>query len=139
MPKMTAKHKAALATGRREASAVRRYLEALEQDGDRADTDKLRKRVEDLRGKIEGESDPLRRVEIIEQRLREEKALEDAQAAPDIEALEADFAEAVASYSERKGITYKAGANWGCPPQYSDRAVCHVAASRAEAARSASG
>jgi hypothetical protein len=115
MPKMTKAHKAALAKGRREASAVRRYLEALEQDGERIDVDKLRKRVDDLASKAYQEDDPLRRVEVIEQRLKAEKALEDAQKTPDINALAADFSDAVASYSERKGITYKAWRELGVP------------------------
>lgn len=115
MAKMTDEHKAALAQGRREAAAVRRYLEALDQDAGGVDADKLRKRVEDLKGKAEEESDPLRRVEVIEQRIEAEKALEEAEKAPDMNALESDFSEVVAAYSQRKGISYKAWRELGVP------------------------
>jgi hypothetical protein len=115
MAKMTDEHKAALARGRREAAAVRRYLEALEQDAGGVDVDKLRKRVDDLQRRAEEETDPLRRVELIEQRIDAEKALEDAEKAPDMDALETEFSEVVVAYSQRKGISYKAWRELGVP------------------------
>jgi uncharacterized coiled-coil DUF342 family protein len=116
MPELTKKHKEALARGRRQAKAVRGYLEALNVDRRKvSDPDDLRKRVDGLQQKIAEEDDPVNEVELIQKRLEAEAQLEDAQEAPDFEELEKEFKKAVRGYSERKGITYYAWREIGVP------------------------
>jgi hypothetical protein len=69
--------------------------------------------VDELVQRASNESDPLKRVELVQKRLDAEKEL----AAPtvDREALEAGFVESAASYGERKGITYPAWREVGVP------------------------
>lgn len=116
MPELTKKHKEALAKGRRQAKAVREYLEALNVDRRKvSDPENLKKRIDDLHEKIAEEDDPVSEVELIQKRLNLEAQLEDAQDAPDFEELEKDFKKAVREYSERKGITYAAWRELGVP------------------------
>lgn len=116
MPKLSKQHKEALAKGRRQAKAVREYLEALNVDKRKvSDPEDLEKRIADTAQKIADEDDPVREVELIQKRLELEAELEDAQDAPDFEELESAFKDAVKEYSERKGITYPAWRELGVP------------------------
>lgn len=115
---MSEEHKAALARGRREARAVKAYLEAVavpKRRGRPVTPESLQARIDGLDERIRNESDPLRRVDLIQARIDAEAALESAMATVDLEALEADFVEAAKSYSERKGITYRAWREAGVP------------------------
>lgn len=116
--KMTAEHKAALAKGRRQARAVRQYLEALEQDQrsrGRLDESALKDRIERLGSEIENEDNPAKRVEMIQKRLDYERRLDSLGDAPDVDALEKDFVGAAKEYSQRKGISYSAWREAGVP------------------------
>jgi predicted nucleic acid-binding Zn-ribbon protein len=116
MPKLTKQHKEALAKGRRQAKAVRDYLEALNVDKRKiTDPDDLKKRIADTEQKIGDEADPVHGVELIQRRLDLEAELESAQDAPDFEELESGFKKAVKEYSERKGISYPAWRELGVP------------------------
>ncbi len=115
---LSEEHKAALAKGRRQARAVRDYLEALEserQRGRSADPDTLRERVDRYQQEIDDEDDPAKRVALIQKRLDAEQELARLEERPDIDALEERFKEAVKEYSERKGITYSAWREAGVP------------------------
>jgi len=115
---MTEEHKAALARGRAEARAIKAYLTALEtpkRRGRPVDPAKLEAKIEQLDERIRTETDPLRRIELIQARLDAEEALGSAQAAGDLEELEKGFVEHAASYSERKGISYTAWRQAGVP------------------------
>jgi hypothetical protein len=114
---MSDEHKAALAQGRREARAIKGYLEALgsRRPGRPVTPASLKKRVDELNRKLEAEPNPLRAVEIRQQRLDAEKALVDAETAADISDLERGFARHVKSYSDRKGISYAAWRQSGVP------------------------
>jgi hypothetical protein len=114
---MTQEHKDALAQGRREARAIKSYLEALgsRRPGRPVTPDSLRQRIERLDAKIETEKDPLRRVDLVQQRLDAAEALKRVSASADLDALEAGFIEYAESYSERKGITYAAWREAGVP------------------------
>ncbi len=107
---MSAEHKAALAEGRRQAKAIKAYLEALgsRKPGRPVTAESLKKKIETLNEKIENESDPLRRVDLVQQRLDAEDALANLAQTVDFAQLEAEFVEAAKGYSERKGITYTA-------------------------------
>lgn len=115
---MSSDHKEALARGRRQAKAVRDYLEALQTDGRRGrpvDRDSLGKRVQRLQEQIDQETNPGRRVELIQQRLDAEQRLTDMHDSPDAQSLEKDFIDSAREYSERKGISYTAWREAGVP------------------------
>ena len=114
---MTQEHKDALARGRREARAIKSYLEALgsRRPGRPVTPDSLRQRIERLDMKIDAEKDPLRRVDLVQQKLDAAEALRRVAASADLDALEAGFVEHAQSYSDRKGITYAAWREAGVP------------------------
>lgn len=121
MPKMSEEHKKALAEGRRQARAVKTYLEALntEASSQQADEDSLKERIAQLQIQIDEDEgtigSPVKRVELIQRRLDYEEQLANLEEAPDLEALENDFKSVVRDYSERKGISYKAWREIGVP------------------------
>ena len=115
---MSQAHKDALAQGRRESRAIKVYLEALGQPkrrGRPVTPETLRKKITDLDERIANESNPLRRVDLIQARIEAENALDSAATAADMSRLEAGFVEYAAEYSERKGITYAAWREAGMP------------------------
>lgn len=115
---MSPEHKEALARGRRQGKVVRDYLEALSADGRRGrpvDRQALERRVQQLQAEIDQETDPLRRVELIQQRLDAEQRLSSLEKEVDLEALEREFVEVAKDYSERRGITYSAWREAGVP------------------------
>lgn len=110
----TEAHKEAMAQGREEARAVREYLKWLENPPP-PDPDAIEDQVEALQRRIEDETNPLQRVQLIQRRmdLEDEKAL--AESAPDQTEVERAFVKAVPGYTERKGLTYKAWREVGVP------------------------
>ena len=107
---MSAQHKAALAQGRREGRAVKQYLEALgsRRPGRPVTPERLRDKIASLEARIGEEADPLKALEMRQERLDSEAALARAEATEDFAALEAAFVEHARSYSARKGISYSA-------------------------------
>lgn len=109
--KMTDEHKAALAEGRAQGRAVRSYLEALERNkprrGRRRTTAGIKKRLEAIEVEI-NEADPLKRVQLIQERMDLLDELETATSTVDIDGLEKEFISNAAPYSQRKGISYAA-------------------------------
>lgn len=104
-------HKAALAEGRSQGRAVRRYLEALDahkpKRGRKRTVDSMRKRLQ----KIEEEfasADPLKRLQLVQERIDLEDEMATAGNKVDLDALEREFVGAARTYSERKGISYAA-------------------------------
>ena len=115
---MTEEHKRALAEGRRQAKAVRDYLEVLDRDrkpGRRFSKEEIEEKIAGLETDIENEEDPAKRVELIQKRLDYEERLAAIEDAPDVDALRAAFIDAVKSYSERKEISYTAWREAGVP------------------------
>lgn len=108
---MSDEHKAALAIGRNEGRAIRNYLEALDahkpKRGRKRTPDSIERRLAAIEEEYE-EADPLTRVNLIQERMDLQGELESMTETLDIGALEDEFVEAAASYSERKGITYAA-------------------------------
>jgi hypothetical protein len=108
---MSDEHKHALAVGREESRAVRRYLEALEahkpKRGRKRTTESIQSRLRQIDDRING-ADPLTRVHLVQERLNLETELANKEEAVDLKALEEGFVEAAKSYGERKGITYAA-------------------------------
>ncbi len=115
---MTPEHKAALARGRRESRAIKRYLEALStkrKPGRPVTPDTLRKRIAALEEKISAEDDLLKALEMRQERIDAEEALAAAEASDDLQELEQGFVEFAKSYSERKHISYTAWREAGVP------------------------
>jgi hypothetical protein len=112
MAEMTEEHKAALARGRREAAAIKTYLESLQVTKKRGRRPSP-ERVDELNERAAAETDPLKRLELVQKRLDVERQL--AVPTVDLEGLEAGFVEYAGPYGERKGITYAAWREVGVP------------------------
>lgn len=121
---MSAQHKAALAQGRREGRAVKQYLEALgsRRPGRPVTPERLRDKISSLESRIAEEADPLKALEMRQERLDAEAALVRAEATEDFAGLEAAFIEHAKPYSERKGISYSAWRESGVPADVLRRA-----------------
>ncbi len=121
---MSDEHKAALAEGRRQSRALKRYLEALgaRRPGRPVTPETLTARLERVEVRIAAESDPLKRLDLIQQRIDIETQLAQLTDAADLEALEAGFIEYAKAYSARKGISYTAWREAGVPAAVLKRA-----------------
>ena len=115
---MSVEHKAALAKGREEGLAVRRYLEGLESSrprrGRRRTPASIERRLKAIDAQLQ-EADPLSRLHLLQQR----KDLEDELArngdTQDLGELEKHFIKVARSYGERKGISYSTWRSAGVP------------------------
>lgn len=116
---MSDEHKEALAVGRNESRSVRRYLEAMEANrpkrGRKRTPESMKKRLNEIDNEIAA-ADPLRRVNLIQERMNLQQSLGGNEEDIDMDQLEADFIAAAKGYSERKGITYAAWRELGVPP-----------------------
>ena len=122
---MSDEHKAANAKARSENRAVGAYLEALESNrprpGRRRTAESMQKRIEAIGEALESAT-PIRRVQLVQERIDLERALSAPSEAIDISGLEDEFAAAAVSYSGRKGITYSAWREVGVPAAVLKRA-----------------
>lgn len=116
---MSAAHKAALAQGRDEGRAVRRYLEAVElhrpKRGRKRTVENVQKRLA-LVEKMLPDADPLNRLQLTQERMDLKNELAAKQAKVDLTGLERDFVKAAKGYSERKGISFAAWREAGVDP-----------------------
>jgi hypothetical protein len=108
---MSAEHKQALAVGREESRAVRRYLEALEahkpKRGRKRTSEGIEARLRQIEEKLPT-ADPLTKVHLVQERINLESELANKEETVDLGALEKDFIAAAKGYGERKGISYAA-------------------------------
>jgi hypothetical protein len=115
---MTTEHKAALAAGRAQGLAVRRYLEALERNrprrGRRPSSDSLQRQLDDVETKLH-DADPLKRLHLIQQRKSLHARLAADDGAEDLSDLEKAFIDAASEYGARKGIDYSTWREAGVP------------------------
>lgn len=122
---MTDEHKAALAEGRAQGRAVRTYLEALEthrpKRGRKRTPESMKKRLDTLAVEIESAS-PMKRLQLVQERMDLESALAAAEEVVDLSGLEDDFVAAAAPYSARKGVSYGAWREVGVPAAVLKRA-----------------
>ncbi|MGH9046603.1 MAG: hypothetical protein ACRDVW_04735 [Acidimicrobiales bacterium] len=106
---MTAEHKAALAKGREEGLAVRRYLEAVESSrprrGRRRTPTSITKRLAAIEAEL-ATADPLTRLHLIQQKKDLGEELARTGETEDIGELEKQFVKVAKAYGERKGISY---------------------------------
>lgn len=122
---MSEEHKAALAEGRDQGRTVRRYLEALDRHRPRPGRKRTRESVQRRIDRIEAElpaAEPLRRLQLVQERLDLEAELHAYDARDDLASLEAGFVAAAGPYSARKGISYAAWRELGVEPSVLRRA-----------------
>jgi hypothetical protein len=108
---MSDDHKAALAEGRNQGRAVRRYLEALEENRPKRGRKRTEESVARDLARTEEEldtADALRRLELIQRRLDLQVELERMGTTVDLSALETEFVAVAKGYAERKQISYEA-------------------------------
>lgn len=115
---MTDEHKAANAKARDENRAVAAYLDGLESNrprpGRRRTAESIQKRMEAIGEALESAT-PIRRVQLVQERIDLERALSTPAETVDMSALEDAFVDVAVSYSGRKGITYAAWREVGVP------------------------
>ena len=108
---MSSTHKAALAQGREEGRAVRRYLEAIEQSrprrGRKRTSESVNKRLGVVKDRLP-KADPLTRLHLLQEKADLEAELERATSSDDLAALERAFVKVASTYGQRKGIEYHA-------------------------------
>jgi hypothetical protein len=116
---MSDDHKAALAEGREHGRKVRRYLEAIETNrpkrGRKRSPDAMRNRLQAIEDELMT-ADPLKRLQLVQERLTLQTHLDADDQPLDLDELEADFTAVAKGYSERKGITYAAWREIGVEP-----------------------
>ncbi len=122
---MSDEHKAALAEGRNQGRSVRQYLEALDlhkpKRGRKRTPDTMKKRLDRIESDL-AEADPLKRLQLIQERLDLQAELATASEKVDLSGLEEEFVRAAAAYSARKGISYAAWRELGVEPAVLKRA-----------------
>lgn len=108
---MTAAHKAALARGREEGRAVRRYLEAIElqrpRRGRKRTPDSIKRRLAAVNERLAG-ADALARLHLLQERTDLEAELGRIGTNDNLVTLEKGFVKVAKAYGNRKGIGYNA-------------------------------
>ncbi len=116
---MSDSHKAALAEGREQGRAVRRYLEALEahkpKRGRKRTPDSVQRRLGTIDEHL-ATADPLTRLHLVQERMNLEYELAAGDNAVDMSTLEEGFVASAGPYGQRKGITYAAWREAGVDP-----------------------
>ncbi|MGD0381688.1 MAG: hypothetical protein ABSC30_17080 [Acidimicrobiales bacterium] len=108
---MSSAHKAALAKGREEGRAVRRYLEAIEQNrpkrGRKRTPESVRKRLRAVNDAL-ASAEPLARLHLLQERSDLETELTRSASTDELDTLEKAFVKVAKTYGQRKGIGYNA-------------------------------
>ena len=122
---MSDAHKAALAEGREQGRAVRRYLEAIEahkpKRGRKRTPDSMQKRLSAIEEKL-ANADPLTRLHLVQERMDLERELSSSDNGVNLQELEDAFVSSAEPYGRRKGITYSAWREAGVDPSVLRRA-----------------
>jgi uncharacterized protein YicC (UPF0701 family) len=122
---MSDSHKAALAEGREQGRAVRRYLEALEahkpKRGRKRTPESVQKRLAVIEERL-ADADALTRLHLMQERMNLTNELASSDESVDMQAIEDEFVAAAAPYGARKGITYAAWRAMGVDPAVLRRA-----------------
>jgi len=122
---MSKQHKAALAVGREESRAVRRYLEALEANrpkrGRKRTTESIEKRLSAIEDALE-DADKLTGLKLVQERMDLHNELAFMEAREDLSEVEAEFVQVAANYSDRRHISYAAWREIGVEPAVLKRA-----------------
>jgi uncharacterized protein YicC (UPF0701 family) len=116
---MSDSHKAALAEGREQGRAVRRYLEALEahkpKRGRKRTPESVQKRLAAIEERL-ADADALTRLHLMQERMNLTTELASSDDSVDMQAIEDEFVAAAGPYGARKGITYAAWRSMGVDP-----------------------
>ena len=122
---MSPDHKEALAQGREESRAVKRYLEALETSrprrGRRRTPESIDKQLAAIEEKLAA-ADALTRLKLLQDRIDLQKELSGAGDEVDLTDLEESFVKVARAYGERKGISYAVWREVGVDPAVLKRA-----------------
>jgi hypothetical protein len=122
---MSAQHKRALATGRRESKVVRDYLHALEANrprrGRKRTPDSVKKRLAKIDREIDA-APPLQRLQLTQERMDLNDELDRMAEGSETAELEKQFSKVAKQYSQRKGISYAAWRELGVPAEALRRA-----------------
>jgi hypothetical protein len=122
---MSPDHKEALAQGREESRAVKRYLEALETSrprrGRRRTPESINKQLASIEEKL-ATADALTRLKLLQDRIDLQKELSGAGEEVDLTELEESFVKVARAYGERKGISYAVWREVGVDPAVLKRA-----------------
>lgn len=114
---MSQDHKKALAQGRQEARSIKAYLKALnsKKAGRPITRASLENRLLGIDSKLEAETDPLKRLDLLQTRTDIESLIRNIENETNIEELAKGFVNHAKSYSERKGIGYSTWREAGVP------------------------
>ncbi len=115
---MSDTHKAALADGRTQGAAVRKYLEALRANKPRRGRKRTADSVNNRLAAIDEElatADPLTELRLVQERRNLEAELATMDSGVDLAELEQAFIGVAAAYSERQGISYASWRDVGVP------------------------
>ena len=122
---MSDSHKAALAEGREQGRAVRRYLEAIEahkpKRGRKRTQESMQKRLTAVEDRI-ASADPLTRLHLAQERMDLMRELSTSDNGVNLQELEDAFVASAEPYGRRKGITYGAWREAGVDPSVLRRA-----------------
>ena len=116
---MSKEHKEALAQGRREGAAVRRYLEAISatrgKRGRKRTPESVQRRIKAIDTELEG-SDALQALLLRQERKDLEVEFNRLATTLDLKTLEKAFIKAAGPYGSRKGIDYSTWRDAGVEP-----------------------
>lgn len=115
---MSAEHKEALATGRREGRIVGDYLDAITarkpKRGRPVTAETIKERLDKINTEIAATSG-VQRLKLIQTRMDLETDLRNLEDDTEVEKLQEDFVKVAKSYSERAGMSFAAFREFGVP------------------------
>lgn len=124
--RMTQSHKDALRVGRERGQIVRRYLHALESTkpkrGRPVTPEGLKRSIEKIDAILETEKDPLRKLDLVQSKIKKQKELEDLKSPIDLAALENEFIGVAKDYNDAKELSPEAWLELGVPREVLRRA-----------------
>ena len=124
--KMTDSHKRALKDGRNRGQIVRRYLHALEatkpRRGRPVTPEGLKKSIEKIDANLATEKDPLRKLDLVQLKIKKQKELEGFESPIDLVALENEFIVVAKVYNDSKELSPEAWLELGVPREVLRRA-----------------
>jgi len=107
-----------MAEGRTQGRAVRLYLEAMDahrpKRGRKRTPDSIRRRLDAIEADL-STADPLRRLQLVQERMDLRDELSASEHKVDLSELEGEFVKAARAYGERKRISYAAWRELGVP------------------------
>ena len=116
---MTQSHKDALKDGRERGQIVRRYLNAIEsakpRRGRPITPEGLRKSIEKIDANLATEKDPLRKLDLVQSKIKKQKDLEEFESPIDMMALENEFVRVAKDYNDSKELSPEAWLELGVP------------------------